>query len=259
MTIGKNFGWRIVPFAWSSRKAEDGGFISFGNQELRENILNCSRYWANSLISSESATEWTYRLRFEISVVIIFVSLVPKRRHISHKFFHISFVHCTPNQVLMQQVSRQTVDSNAAGVWPDCRLEFSRCLGQTVGSCWETTLQSDWVQCSHWSKQCNSPFLLRICWKTTCQADRVQCNRCLKQYSSPFLLPYLESAHTVYVVSVLAPVSVTALDRAATGIGYLLVNTREKYSQNICFPQQPKYSSQIRWPSILNYELVAVV
>jgi hypothetical protein len=33
-----------ITFASSSRKAEDGGFISFGNQDLRENILNCARY-----------------------------------------------------------------------------------------------------------------------------------------------------------------------------------------------------------------------
>jgi hypothetical protein len=54
-------------------KSRSGGFISFGNQELRENILNCARYWENYLTSSASTTEWTYRLRFEISVVMIFV------------------------------------------------------------------------------------------------------------------------------------------------------------------------------------------
>jgi hypothetical protein len=115
MIIGKNFCWSIVTFAWSSQKAEDCGVISFGNQEMRENILNCTRYWENFLISSESTTEWTYQLRFEISVVIIFISLVPKRRHISHKFYQVRFVHCTPNHAL-----------TAAGVWPDCRLERTR-------------------------------------------------------------------------------------------------------------------------------------
>jgi hypothetical protein len=133
MMIGKNFCWWIVIFAGSSRKAEDGGFISFGNQELRENILHCARYWENFLMSSESTTEWTYRLRFEISVVIIFVSLVPKRQHISHKFYQISFFQGTANRVL-----------TAAGVWPDSlelrgetrqpdRVQWAAAISHAVG------------------------------------------------------------------------------------------------------------------------------
>jgi len=40
----------IVPilgptFAWSKRTEEDGGCIGFGNQELMENILNCTLRW----------------------------------------------------------------------------------------------------------------------------------------------------------------------------------------------------------------------
>jgi hypothetical protein len=120
---------------------------------------------SNFLISSDSTAEWTYQLRFEISVVIISVSFVPNRRHISHKFFQMSFVHWTPNHVLI-----------AAGVRPDWLLDTNLiCFEPTVGSCWEKTRQS----------------------------HRVQCNHCRKQYSSPFLLPYLESVQTV--VSVLAP------------------------------------------------------
>jgi hypothetical protein len=42
---GINFYWQIVIFAWSMWTDEDGGSISFGNQELMENILNCARYW----------------------------------------------------------------------------------------------------------------------------------------------------------------------------------------------------------------------
>jgi hypothetical protein len=91
--------------------------------------------------------------------MIIFVSLVPKRRHISHKFYQITFVHCTLNHV-----------RTAAGVWLDCWLETNLvCFEPTLGSCWEKTRQ----------------------------LDQVQCNRCCKQYSSRFMLPYLESAQTV--------------------------------------------------------------
>jgi hypothetical protein len=55
---GTNFCWQIVTFAWSMRTDEDGGCISFGNQELMENTLNCARYWENFLISSENIKEW---------------------------------------------------------------------------------------------------------------------------------------------------------------------------------------------------------
>jgi len=52
------------------------------------------------------------------SVMALFVSLVPERRHISHKFYQINFVHCTNTYML-----------TAAGVWSDCRL-------QTYLFCW---------------------------------------------------------------------------------------------------------------------------
>ena len=55
---GTNFCWQIVLFAWSMRTDEDDGCISFGNQELMENISNCARYWENFPISSDNITEW---------------------------------------------------------------------------------------------------------------------------------------------------------------------------------------------------------
>ena len=56
MMIGQNFCWWIVTFACTSQREEGSGCISFGNQELMENILNCARYWQNFLISSENIT-----------------------------------------------------------------------------------------------------------------------------------------------------------------------------------------------------------
>jgi hypothetical protein len=103
------------------------------------------------------------KLRFEISVVINFVSLVPKRRHVSHKFYQIGFVHCTPDSVL-----------TTAGVWPNCRLETNLvCFEPTVGSCWEKTRQRDRVQCSSCDKPRTSAYFLRICWQIKHQSGRV--------------------------------------------------------------------------------------
>jgi hypothetical protein len=97
------------------------------------------------------------------SLVIIFVSLVPKRRHISHKLYQISFVHSTPNHVL-----------TAAGVRPVCRLETNLVSFEPLdGSYWEKTRQADRVQCSRCVKQCSGPFLPRIFWEITRQTDRV--------------------------------------------------------------------------------------
>ena len=58
MMTGANFCWQIVTFTWSTRTDEDDGCISFGNQEMMENILNCARYRGNFPISSENITEW---------------------------------------------------------------------------------------------------------------------------------------------------------------------------------------------------------
>jgi len=54
----------------------------------------------------------------------IFVSLVPKRRHISNKLYEIRFVHCNDTRILckLQQVSGQTVGSKQTHfVGPDSR------------------------------------------------------------------------------------------------------------------------------------------
>ena len=48
MTYASDNNWDefllIVNFACSTRTEEDGGCISFGNQEGMENILECARY-----------------------------------------------------------------------------------------------------------------------------------------------------------------------------------------------------------------------
>jgi hypothetical protein len=40
----EEFFLMIAAFALSSGRAEDSECISFGNEEMRENILNCARY-----------------------------------------------------------------------------------------------------------------------------------------------------------------------------------------------------------------------
>jgi hypothetical protein len=59
----------------------------------------------------------------------LLVFLVPKRRHISYKFYQISFVHCT-----------NTGDSNCSRYLARLSVRIKRILlGQTFGSCCETT------------------------------------------------------------------------------------------------------------------------
>jgi hypothetical protein len=107
--------------------------------------------------------------------------------HISHKFYLICFVHCTPIMCLLQQVSGQTV----------CSKQTYFVSSRQSGVAGRKQAGSDRVQCSRCDKQYSGPFLLRICWEITCQTDRVQCNRCRKQCIIPFMLPHLESVQTV--------------------------------------------------------------
>jgi len=39
-----------------------------------------------------------------ISAMVLFVSLVPKRQHISDSFYQISFVHCTNSHIILSTV-----------------------------------------------------------------------------------------------------------------------------------------------------------
>jgi hypothetical protein len=88
---------------------------------------------------------------------LFFVSLVPKRSHISYNFYSIYFVHCNDTHILcqLQQVSGQTVGLlQTHFVGPDCQRFLGYYTAVESVLVFQFQLQTVvlcqfWLQCSH--------------------------------------------------------------------------------------------------------------